>query len=488
MRLRAFVAPIIALSLALTPATPALAAPSTANIDTLVRVFTMLEESHFTHPDEEALLRGAISGMLQALGDPYSSYMSPAEFQEFIGAINQAYAGIGTALQSYPNGTLFITTVYPGSPAEEAGLQAGDQILAVNFIPVTADNVGSMPEKIRGAEGTQLTLQVRRAGAAPALYLLTRAAIELPTVVTEDLGDGLAYIQILSFGKSTAAEVTRAVNAATQQGARALVLDVRGNGGGYVVSALEIADLFLSQGMLIAVHDEHGQEMPVNAEPPVATHMPVAVLVDGNSASASEILAGALQKSGRATLVGSPTFGKGTMQATEELPNGGFLKLSVDRWEYADGTHSDRVPLQPDLPISTPSLVLPATVQRLGSAPRPLTFSRTGSGVTFGTTALQGAPMVAERNGRVFLPLRYTLEALGYEVQWTPDTAEARIVLGTATVQADLKGGTIFRSGVRFGQPGDVATVEGQAYIAADALGALLGRPVTVTNAAVIVQ
>lgn len=488
MRWRFFVAPVLAVTLAVLPGASAVAAPSEANVKTLVEIYTTLNESHYTHPNEELLLQGAIKGMLQVVGDPFTNYMSPSEYANFMGAVENQYAGIGVVLEPGEDGTLTIAQVYPGTPGEKAGLQAGDVIVAVGETAVTPANVEAMPAQVRGAAGTQVTLQVKRGEAAPVAYVVTRAAIQLPTVNAVDLGGGITYLQIYTFGEKTAQEVSVALAQANKQGVKGLVIDLRSNGGGHVLAALQIADMLLSKGLILTVHDENGLAHPLLADPAAFPAVPVAVLVDQGSASASEMLAGALQQNGRAKLVGSRTFGKGTMQAAEELPNGGYLKVSVDQWVLADGKSPDHVGLTPDVAVASPSLVLPAALQVVQPGPVELVYSRTGAAAVWNGRAVGGAPALVERDGRVFLPLRFTAEALGRSVEWVASAQMASFELGGADVRVFPGLGTVTRNGSPVGAPGDVVSVDGRLYVAASAVAELLGRPVAVQSGSVTVR
>ncbi|HWI66121.1 MAG TPA: S41 family peptidase [Symbiobacteriaceae bacterium] len=472
-------------SLLVVPAPAAVAAPSEENLSTLTRVFTLLVEQHYARPDEEELLQGAIAGMLDVLDDPYTSYLTPKQYDELTDAVNANYAGIGAVLRPGPDrDALEVVEVYAGSPAARAGIQAGDRILAVDGTRVTPENIGGMPGRIRGGAGTTVRLDLERGET----LAVTRAEVELPTVTHQAIDANLHYIRLLTFGNRTAGEFARSLAEAERSGAKGLVLDLRGNSGGYVLAAMEIADALMESGTIINIPLSDGSTMPILAEPG-ASALPVSVLVDGDSASASEILAGALQVNGRARLVGRRTFGKGTMQAPEELPNGGILKLSVARWELADGTSPDFVGLKPDVQVQNDDLAMGAAIQAVvPQRSQRLTLGRRpGFGVLNGHD-LPMAPAVVEVDGQTYVPLRYTMEALGSEVRYRSDSQSVQFVFGEHAFLADLKTGVLATDGAQGVDPSAVRLIDGKAYLTPAAVAQVTGGQVHVEDRAVVVQ
>lgn len=454
--------------------------------ETLLEIYHLLIENHYSRPDADRILQGAIQGMLEVVNDPYTSYMTPAEYAEFLGSINQQYAGIGVGLEN-SSGRLLVSEVYDSTPAQAAGLRMGDEILEVDGLRVDATNSAVIPEKIRGAEGSQVRLLVRRGDAEPFSLAITRREIQLPMTTTADLGQGIHYLRIFSFGEHTAQEAIGAVTEAEQSGAKGLVIDLRGNGGGSVVAALEIADALLSEGTILVAHDENGELLELNADP-AASQMPVVVLIDRNSASASEILAGALQKNGRAQLVGSRSFGKGTMQQPVELSKGGVLKLSVDRWQLADGSSPDVVGLTPDVPVETTALTLHAATSLLAPQSASVSYDRLSGSVQVSGQAVELGPLVLEREGKLYLPLRFTLEAMGHAVGWSPAEAAVSFTMGGQPVTLDLQAGSLRSAGLPLGAPGDLFVTDGRTYLSLPLLDSLTGISATADGSTVTVR
>jgi carboxyl-terminal processing protease len=474
-------------ALAAAPVSTAMAAPSEQNVKTLVEVFTQIVDTHYSHPDENKILEGAIRGMLEALNDPHTNYLSPEEYKEFVEGMNYAYAGIGVLIRYGEDGTMTVGQVYSGSPAAQAGLQVGDRIVQVDDLIVTPDNRDLAVKKLRGQAGTQVVIRIIRGGET-LTRTLTRQEIKLPTVLSHKMDNGLGYLAVYSFGEETAVEVKKELLKLEAAGVTGLILDLRGNSGGYVVSALTIADLFLSEGPILYVHGEDGERIRYDADPD-ASKLPLVVLVDRESASASEILAGALQKSGRAKLVGEQTYGKGTMQYPQELPNGGFLKVSVDRWEFRDGTSNDKVGLTPDVRLTRPEAVMNAAEQLLlPGRLQMLLYDRVSGKVRVNGYELTGAPALVTEGERVYLPLRYTVESLGSEVKWLPESGEVVFRLSGHDVRIRLSAQTITVDGLTLQAADAIRSVGGSTYILTDALGRITGRPVQVTEAQVIVE
>ncbi|KEO84030.1 S41 family peptidase [Tumebacillus flagellatus] len=455
--------PLMAGLLLLAPASGASAAVDTKNLDTLTKVYTLLVNDHFTHPDQEKLLQAAIQGMLNELNDPFSNYFTPEEYQQFVNAIEQAYAGVGLLLEHSEDGqALVVKDVYPGTPAEQGGLQAGDRIIQVDDTPADPSALDKLADLLRGKADTTVTLTMLRGSDAPKTVTLTRKAIELPMVAEKDLGDGVGYIRIYSFGDRTTQEYSKALADLQSKGAKKLVLDLRGNGGGLVKSALEIADSLLTKGVILQIHQD-GDVVSLEADAAGDDQIPVDVLIDRNSASASEMLAGALQKNNRAKLVGETSYGKGTMQEPIELPNGGYLKVSVDQWMLADGKSPDHVGLTPDVRMTRPESFLNAALADLEPS-RAQTVTLNADDKTL--------PAPIEADGHLYLPLRYTVEMLGAPVAWVPERDEAQFTLQGHRVVVSLADGAVTIDGSRLS--GNAARViGGSTYLSVDVLKAL---------------
>ena len=319
--------------------------------------------------DERVLVEGAIKGVFDALADPYSGYMTEEEYRRSLSGVSGEFEGIGAEMttvdpQDEPCATisatcrLVVTRIIRGSPALRAGLLADDVILAVDGTPVLDSSLELVIPLIRGPKGTTVTLTLERAG-QPMELAIQRDVIQREDVLSETLADGrVGYVKVAGFSAAAAADLRAQLSTLIDGGVKALILDLRDDPGGYVAAAKEISSEFVATGPLYWEQGT-GQE-PVAEQPEeggVATDpsLHMVVLVNGGTASASEIVAGALQGNGRAQLVGEQTFGKGTIQEFKELPGAGGYRLSVRKWLTPDQTWIHGVGLTPDVVVTPPA-------------------------------------------------------------------------------------------------------------------------------------
>ena len=324
--------------------------------------------------DRGALVEGAIRGMIDALGDPYSSYLTSDEYRDSLQGISGQFEGIGAEIATEAaDGTqgcvtlgaecrLVIVAPLDGSPAQAAGLRSGDYVLAADGIAFDGLDVDGARDRIRGPKGSVVALTIQRGTAAPFALEITRDVIEQEEVVSRDLADGrVGYTRLNGFSDRGAEDLADALREHVAAGRTALVLDLRGNPGGYVTAARAVASEFIGSGVLFYEEDARGERVATEAAPGGAATDPslrIVCLIDGGSASASEIVAAALQDSGRATLVGQTSFGKGTVQQWQELTGeGGAFRLTVARWLTPDGRWIHDVGVEPDVTVSIPSII-----------------------------------------------------------------------------------------------------------------------------------
>jgi carboxyl-terminal processing protease len=322
--------------------------------------------------DKKALVDGAIKGMIGALGDPYSSYLTSDEFKQSLQGINGQFEGIGAEIATKKaDGTdsdcttlgadcrLTIVAPIQGSPAEKAGLKPADVVTAVDGQPVDGQTVDQVRDRIRGPKGTTVSLSVLR-GSTPMTIEVTRDVIQQQEVITKDLAGGrIGYIRITGFSEDAAKAVTATVKKDVGAGEKDLILDLRGNPGGFVDAARTIASQFIASGPIYWQQDARGNKLEVDAEPNGAATDPsikMVVLIDKGSASASEIVAAALQEHDRATLVGDTSYGKGTVQQWHDLSddNGGF-RLTIARWLTPQQHWIHGVGITPDVRVTVPA-------------------------------------------------------------------------------------------------------------------------------------
>lgn len=321
-----------------------------------------------TNIDTTKLSRGTVSGLISGLGDPFSAYYDPDQYKKLQDTYAGRYSGIGIYVSfgaDYPK----ITGTVPGSPAAAAGLQAGDHILKVDGKDVKGLTSDQATGLIQGPNGTRVTLTILRDGATQDVTL-TRAEIVVPSVHSTVLANQVLYLRIYSFGTSTASDFLTLLKAGLPN-AKAVVLDLRENPGGLVDAAEAVISDFVASGETFELRGRNGDvERHDVAGNPAAPSIPLVVLVDGNSASASEIVAGSLQVHRRAKLVGAVTFGKGSVQQDFPLSDGADIHLTIKRWYLPDGTTIDHKGLQPDLgvPLSNTGDEFDVTQPGLGFA------------------------------------------------------------------------------------------------------------------------
>ena len=323
--------------------------------------------------DRKALIEGAIKGMFEALDDPYSSYLTSQEYRDSLQGISGQFEGIGAEISTQaPDGTsgdcatlgpscrLVIVAPIEGSPAEAAGLRPGDLVLAVDGTSLDGFTIDEARDRIRGPKGTQVVLTIEREGTTPTEIAITRDVIVQREVITETLAGGtIGYVRLTGFSEGGGEQFAEAISENVEAGRTKLIVDLRGNPGGFITAARSVASQFIDSGPVFWQEDADGTQTPTDAEAGGAATDPaieVVVLIDRGSASASEIVAGALQDTGRATLVGETTFGKGTVQQWQPLEddNGGF-RLTVAKWLTPNKRWIHRVGIEPDVPVTIPA-------------------------------------------------------------------------------------------------------------------------------------
>lgn len=315
----------------------------------LDEVYQQLDENYYKEADDEALIDGACKGLVEALGDPYSAYMTETEYKNWANTLQGEYSGIGVTFTEDKSGQFIVVSVQEDSPAVSAGIEAGDIILKADG--KTYDSLDLMANAIKGKEGTEVEVTYQHDGEEKTVTL-TRKKIEQHSVSSEMLDDKTAYINITSFISNTSDDFKAALEEAESAGADKLVLDLRDNGGGLLTSCIEVADEFLDEGVVVYVEGKDKKRSEYTAEDG-KTDIETVVLVNENSASAAEILAAALQDNGF-KLVGQTTFGKGVIQSTVEFDDGSALKLTIMQYFSPKGNVIHEKGVTPDYEITNP--------------------------------------------------------------------------------------------------------------------------------------
>jgi len=296
--------------------------------------------------DAEALAQGAVAGMVEALDDPYTAYLDPAAYEMNQKGLEGKFEGIGAYVAAEDDRIVVIAPV-AGSPADQAGIRAGDVILAVDGQSTAEMSLVEVVLSVQGPKGTAVSLLILHQGETePELIEIVRAEIEMPSVRFEMMED-IAYINITNFSERTAGELAPVMEEADQL-ASGIVLDLRSNPGGLLDSVVGVASFFLDEGVVVDIVDNEGNHSAYSVEPGLATALPMVVLVDEYSASGSEVLAGALQDYGRAVIAGKKTFGKGSANNLRELGDGSALYITYARWLTPKGRLIEGEGIHPD--------------------------------------------------------------------------------------------------------------------------------------------
>lgn len=314
----------------------------------------IIHEQYVDQPvDDEALMRGAISGMLNSLGDPHTSYMDPDQYNQANIPLEGEYEGIGAWVD--PNAEyLTIVSPMPNSPAEAAGLKPGDQIIGIDGEDMTGIDGNLVIRRVLGPAGTEVTLTIRREGLdEPFDVTLERAHIVVPSVESKMLDGNVAYIQLFTFGDKTTGELRDALREVMANRPVGLILDLRNNGGGALQTAIDVASEFVGEGVIM--YEEYGdgsRDTYTAKRGGLATEIPLVVLINEGTASAAEIVAGAIQDHGRGQLVGVTSFGKGSVQIWTPLENNqGAIRVTIARWLTPNGRTINETGLEPDVVV-----------------------------------------------------------------------------------------------------------------------------------------
>ena len=309
--------------------------------------------NQYQNLDDNALMEGALRGMMAALGDPHTDYMDPDTFAQINESMSGEYEGIGaTVKQAEDTGGLELVSIIAGSPAEQAGLLPGDQIVRVEGEDITTLSQNEIVARVRGPAGTPVRLGILRPGETDILkFEVMRQKIVVPSVVSRVLSDGIGYIRLSQFEYNTGPEMRTALEAMDANNLKGLILDVRGNPGGYLTTAIQVASAYIQTGTIVIERGPGRMTEHPALNNAIAPDVPMVILVDQGSASASELIAGALQDYQRATVVGMQTFGKGSVQSWHQLSNGGGIRITISRWYTPDDHSVSEVGIQPDVVV-----------------------------------------------------------------------------------------------------------------------------------------
>ncbi len=323
------------------------------SMEKLEAIEEVIDEYYYKEEDIDtsAMIDGMYAGVVDALNDPYSVYYTAEEWNQLMQETEGIYYGIGAYLSIDPTTTLArISGVIPGTPAEEAGLRENDIIYMVDGESVQGMELTEIVSRVKGEENTVVHLTIVREGETDYLEMdVTRSKIESPTVTYEMYDNGVGYIRITEFDDVTVNQFTTAMDSIKEADAKGLILDLRSNPGGSLSAVVDIARQMLPKGLIVYTEDKNGKREEYTCDGKQELQIPLVVLVNGNSASASEILAGAIKDYGIGTLIGTTTFGKGIVQRILPLTDGTALKLTISAYYTPNGNNIHGIGIEPDI-------------------------------------------------------------------------------------------------------------------------------------------
>ncbi len=322
---------------------------------TLEKYKEIIDKYYLGEVDEEKLKEGAIKGYIEGLGDPYTEYISQEDMEDYLDDTMGNFVGIGIyMIKNTQYDKIQVLSTIKGSPAEKVGVQAGDLILTVNGVEYKADDMTTASNNIKGEEGTQVTIELLR-GTETIKYEVTREKIKVNQVEGKVISNNIGYIKFTSFDETTADDFKAKYQELEKQGIKSLIIDLRNNGGGIVDQALEIADFVADKdSVLLYEVDKNNKETVKKSKIEPIINMPIIILTNENTASASEILAGALKDLGKAKTVGTTTYGKGVIQQILKLSDGSGLKITIEEYQTPNRNKIHKVGIEPDEKVELP--------------------------------------------------------------------------------------------------------------------------------------
>lgn len=311
----------------------------------------MINDEYLGEISTDDLKEGVYSGLIYGLGDVYSRYYTKAQYEQEAAATEGSYVGIGVSMQKYTAGGVQVVECYKGSTAEEAGIKADDVVTAINGEDITDAELNDVVSIIKSNEDKDITLTVQRQDEDTQEITVKVSSVELPSVFGEMLDSNTGYIQITEFKGVTTEQYEEAFAELKDQGMERLIVDLRDNPGGYLSSVCDILRKILPEGLIVYTEDKNGNRSEETCDGKNPLNMPLAVLVNGNSASASEIFAGAVKDYKIGTIVGTTTYGKGVVQSLRQLSDGSAVKLTVANYYTPEGNSINKTGIQPDVEV-----------------------------------------------------------------------------------------------------------------------------------------
>ena len=321
-------------------------------------VMQIAQRDFLYEADEKVMLEGALQGTLKALGDPYTQFLTKEEFESLMQDTEGSYEGIGVYITAGDDNKIIIVSPIEDTPAEKAGLKTGDKITRINGIEYSADQIDAAVKVMKGEPGTSVTLTIQRAASDGTQnvsdIVINREKIRIKTIKPAMLGDDIGYIRVTTFDMQTAKDFKAAYATLKNKGLKGLVIDLRFNPGGMISTTVEIADMFMGEGIVTYTKTKAGEIEYFKSDEKMED-IPIVILINEGSASASEIMAGAMKDTDRAVLIGNKTFGKGIVQKVQRFGNDGEgIKMTISEYFTPAGINIHGVGIEPDIEIQLP--------------------------------------------------------------------------------------------------------------------------------------
>ncbi|TXK85349.1 S41 family peptidase [Paenibacillus sp. N3.4] len=399
------------------------------------QVRQIIGKLHVSGVTEEALANQSIKQMIEGLKDPYTVFFSKEEYSQFFNSLENNYVGMGARIGLDDKG-VYLTEVFAGSPAEAAGLQRDDYVRAIDGVPASTTSIDEVRNKIIGIEGTKTKVTVLR-GDKEITVEITRGAVNVPEVYSKSFVNGVGYIQITEFSSDADDEFDVQLAALQAKGLKSLILDVRNNPGGLLDTAQNIAKHFVKDGVLIHTRDRNGEDDPVLIKGGSELSIPVYILANENSASASEVLSGALQDYKVGQVIGVQTYGKGSVQQVYQLDGGSALKVTIEEYLTPNKRKVNKVGITPDIKVEGAAAQLITALHTAGIMDIDVEITKhkiTYNGVEMGTVL--GA---FHENGKLYASTRALAALVGAKITWneTNRTVELTDSKGTHAIPVE---------------------------------------------------
>ncbi|SEB59960.1 carboxyl-terminal processing protease [Paenibacillus sp. GP183] len=436
----------LALTSVLLLSMPALAAADESSLQTS-QVRTILSNVHVSGVTESDLSGKSIKEMLAQLQDPYTMYFSDSELKKFENSIENNVVGMGARVGIDADG-VYLIEVFAGSPAEKAGMQRDDYIQAINGVSVKGESLSAVVAKIVGEAGTSVQLSVLREGKLINVNI-TRAAVNIPEVYSKRFDGNIGYIQVTDFSSDADEEFTKQLLALKSKGLSSLIIDLRDDPGGFLESAQNIFKNFIKEGTLIHTRDRNNQDQPILIQGGSSLDVPVYMLLNENSASASEVLAGAMQDYGVAKVIGLQSYGKGSVQQLYEIPAGGALKVTIEEYLTPNKHKVNKVGITPDIVADGSAAQMITALKKAGI--QNVTVESSKHKVLVNGVEIRDTFPLFRENGKLFAPTRALAAMIEAGISWNNETRAVEISSAgkklTFPVEADklvIKAGTSY--------------------------------------------